>query len=161
MVVGEAPGPEECKVGKPFIGPAGQFLRTALQTFEADPSALRITNTVKVFPGRTKRGRIRRPTRTQLEEGLPVLREEVREVQPEVILALGVKAIRTLTGCPRVEDARRRLWLPLRDDFGHAARVLGTYHPSYIRGFGRALEPMWRSDIKRFVIACRESARDE
>ena len=58
MIIGEAPGPEECKEGRPFIGEnAGRFLRETLEGFGADLGHIRITNTVKIFPGRYPTGR--------------------------------------------------------------------------------------------------------
>ena len=158
MIIGEAPGPEECKVGRPFIGQAGQFLRKALRgcDCDADPTEYRITNIVKSFPGRNSRGKIRRPSAKQISLELPYLQDEIRKVQPKFILALGNTSIKTLTGYATVASARRNGWLPLTlvglDD---KTQVLPTYHPSYIlQGFGRSYEAVWLSDIKVFVTAC-------
>lgn len=160
MIIGEAPGPEECEAGKPFIGDAGKFLREALEGCDAHPGLIRITNTVKIFPGRhqtgERKGKIKAPSHEQIRSGFPLLRHEILEVKPVLILALGVPAIKTLTGCRTVEAARAKAArtrgrIPLLAVFDHEAQVVPTWHPSYIKGRGKKYDPSWRDDIGRFV----------
>jgi uracil-DNA glycosylase family 4 len=157
MIVGEAPGPDECAAEKPFVGQAGRFLRAALR---ADPEKIRITNTVKFFPGYDANGDILDPSPGEIRRGFPCLKDEISETKPRYILALGAIAIETLTGYStakraREEGERSEGCLPLLEDFGHPAQVMPTWHPSFImQRFGRKHEEEWRHDIERFAAIC-------
>lgn len=145
---------------RPFIGDAGQFLRDALIASGASPERIRISNIAKSFPGRDSQGVIiSPPPRAQIDRELPFLIAEIQRVSPVFVLALGGTAIKELTGHRTVEGARSSSAevggvLPLLADFHHSAHVIPTWHPSHIRGRGRADEPRWRDDIRRFAEAC-------
>jgi len=127
MIIGEAPGREETKVGLPFVGKAGRFLIGVLKdVFGRDRQELYITNVVKVWPTvETKRLKTRKPLREEEEFFIPYLEEEIRVVAPKVIIAVGKTAFSALV--PGAEFAPGK-WC----DYGDGVPVMPVYHPSYL-----------------------------
>ncbi len=126
MVVGEAPGRDETRLGIPFVGKAGQFLISVLRdVFGREREGYYITNVVKVWPVvRTKRGRTRKPTPEEEDFFAPFLEREIKAVDPAVIIAVGKTAFSALV--PDAEFAPGR-WAK------HNGRpVMPVYHPSYL-----------------------------
>ena len=106
MVVGEAPGYDEDLCGRPFMGTAGQTLRTLLQEEGVNPHHCRITNTVKCNPpldaSKTKPGAKRpgnrSPSIAEKQACWPHLDQEVEQYQPKAILAVGLTAAQNILG---------------------------------------------------------------
>jgi DNA polymerase len=93
-LVGEAPGPEECDRGKPFVGPAGWVLDVGCKAAGVDKGMCWVTNVVKCMPPGAKRGTFRNPTRQEVEFcATRFLDEELARVQPNVVVALGGVAL--------------------------------------------------------------------
>lgn len=90
MVIGEAPGPEEAKKGRPFIGRAGKLMDLMMD--EAGIHNFYITNISKTFPGYNKYGKIDKPTKEDKERWRPILDAEIEAVRPTKILLLGEHA---------------------------------------------------------------------
>jgi uracil-DNA glycosylase family protein len=139
LVVGEQPGDQEDRAGKPFVGPAGAVLDRALQELGIDRSALYVTNAVKHFKFvRAERGKRRihkTPSRTEVVACRPWLLAELRRVEPEYVVLLGAVAAKSLLGPSfKLTEQRGRL-LDLEPPDGAPvppARVLVTTHPSAI-----------------------------
>jgi uracil-DNA glycosylase family 4 len=84
MLIGQNPGAEEAKQGRPFAGRSGRYLNSVLAKYGIERSRLYITAVVKErTPGN------RMPTREEIERWLPVLLAEIRDIKPEVILLMG------------------------------------------------------------------------
>jgi uracil-DNA glycosylase len=130
MLVGEQPGDEEDKQGKPFVGPAGKLLRRCLDEAGIAPADFYLTNAVKHFSWEP-RG-TRRIHKTPAQREIAACREwldrEVTSVRPAVIVALGATALRAITGT-RVTIAAAR-----DGELHHpqGARIIATYHPSAV-----------------------------
>jgi uracil-DNA glycosylase family 4 len=116
MAVGEAPGETEDRIGKPFVGAAGQLLTKLLQTVGLERSDLYITNVLKSRPPGN-----RDPLPEEVEACAHFLDEQIELLEPDVILLLGRHALqRILPGAPgisrshgtRIRD-RGRLYVPL------------------------------------------------
>ena len=151
MLVGEAPGAEEWKQKRPFVGPSGQFLEAGLEAVGIHREDMYITNTVKIWP-RTDAGRTRRPNRKEIEAALPYLNKEVQHQAPKCVLALGNVAHRTLTGSHLgITRSREMSWHSLAATFEHEAKVLPTFHPSYIRSWGSKNRELWFEDLIEFA----------
>ncbi|HET9140443.1 MAG TPA: UdgX family uracil-DNA binding protein [Actinophytocola sp.] len=139
VVVGEQPGDQEDKTGRPFVGPAGAMLDRALRELAVDRSALYVTNAVKHFRFvRVERGKRRihkTPSRTEVVACRPWLLAELRRVCPEYVVLLGSVATKALLGpSAKLTDLRGRL-LDLDSVDGEPvppARLLVTTHPSAI-----------------------------
>ncbi len=130
MLVGEQPGDEEDLRGRPFVGPAGQVLDEALRKVGVTRGELFVTNAVKHFKWepRGKRRLHMKPQQQEIRACRGWLEDEIAEVAPRVIVALGGTAIRAVTGLQLTIDEARKM--ELRDASG--ARVVATYHPSAV-----------------------------
>ncbi|MBI2076822.1 MAG: uracil-DNA glycosylase [Euryarchaeota archaeon] len=142
--VGEAPGPEEDRVGRPFVGRAGKILREALRKTGWSDDDVWITNTVKCFPFDAQDGKkkIRAPRPAEAAACRAHLRQEILALKPRLIVALGRTAASSLVASlgPSL-NAHRGVLLPARDDL--AGHVFVTFHPSglhYERGRKEAFE---------------------
>src|SRR5881275_2515181 len=96
MFVGEQPGDQEDKQGRPFVGPAGRLLDEALEAAGIDRRRVYVTNAVKHFKfvriELTKRRLHKKPNAGEVRACYPWLEAEIRLIQPRVIVALGSTA---------------------------------------------------------------------
>ena len=130
LFVGEQPGDQEDKAGKPFVGPAGRLLDEALEDAGVDRTQVYVTNVVKHFKwvGRGKRRIHQKPNWTEIAACRPWLEAELAVVAPRVLVCLGATAAQALLGRQfRVTKERGR---PVESDL--AEHVLATIHPSAI-----------------------------
>ena len=130
MLVGEQPGDQEDKAGRPFVGPAGRLLDQALEEAGIDRSLAYVTNAVKHFKWEPKgKRRIHaKPTWTELAACRPWLDAELQVVSPTALVLLGATAAQALLGKQfRVTKQRGEF---VESDL--APYVLATIHPSAI-----------------------------
>ena len=130
MFVGEQPGDQEDKAGKPFVGPAGRLLDEALEDAGIDRTQVYVTNVVKHFKwvARGKRRIHQKPSWQEVAACRPWLDAELAVVKPRVLVCLGATAAQALLGRQfRVTRERGR-----RVESDLAAHVLATIHPSAI-----------------------------
>ena len=128
MLVGEQPGDQEDREGRPFVGPAGLLLDKALREAGVDRKRLYVTNAVKhfKFEPRGKRRLHKRPNANEIKICRRWLLEEIEAMSPRLIVALGATAARGLTGRAIPVQSNRGSLLSI--DKG--LRVLMTIHPS-------------------------------
>ena len=130
MFVGEQPGDAEDLAGKPFVGPAGQLLRAALEQAGIPTSDIYVTNVVKHFKWepRGKRRIHKRPNHAETMACRVWLDAEIEYVKPDAIVALGATAANAIIGpSAKVSRDRGRAFpSPL------AGLVTLTVHPSSI-----------------------------
>jgi uracil-DNA glycosylase len=151
VMVGEQPGDQEDRVGKPFVGPAGQILDQALEAAGIDRSLVYVTNVVKHFKWepRGKRRLHQRPDREEVAACLPWFEAEIAAVQPRVIVCLGATAAQALLGSDfRVTRQRGQL---LVSTLGPP--IMATVHPSSI--LRAADEPSRRLAMDQFIADLR------
>ncbi|MFW6059284.1 MAG: UdgX family uracil-DNA binding protein [Phycisphaeraceae bacterium] len=98
MLVGEQPGDQEDRKGRPFVGAAGELLRRTLGEAGVDPARVYITNVVKHFRYDWEGGRRHslKPLQTHIHACLPWLEQEVALVKPVALVCLGAVAAQTL-----------------------------------------------------------------
>lgn len=147
MLVGETPGDQEDRSGRPFVGPAGRLLDEALAAAGIDRSAAYVTNAVKHFKWepRGKRRLHRRPDMGEIVACRPWIELEIALVQPRVLVCLGATAGLALLGREfRVTRDRGRL---LRSTL--APHVTATIHPSALLRLRDSTER--RAGMRRFV----------
>lgn len=130
MFVGEAPGDQEDRQGRPFVGPAGQLFDRALQEAGIDRREIYLTNAVKHFKF-ILRGRRRihqKPDRSEIEACKLWLFGEIEQVGPRLIVAMGATAAQALLG--RTVTIGRE-----RGRFQHYPpdrHLFVTVHPSFL-----------------------------
>ncbi|MCI0545857.1 MAG: UdgX family uracil-DNA binding protein [Candidatus Rokubacteria bacterium] len=131
ILVGEQPGDEEDRVGRPFVGPAGRLLDRALADAGLDRRGIYVTNAVKHFKWKTGPGKRRihdRPRQDEVEACAPWFQQELWLVRPELVVCLGATAGRAVLGRPVRIQAERGRSLPT--PFGVPGLI--TIHPSAI-----------------------------
>ena len=132
MLVGEQPGDQEDRAGRPFVGPAGRLLDEALEAAGIDRMTVYVTNAVKHFRfvrnDLIKRRLHKKPSAAQVRACNPWLREELKLVQPKLVVALGSTAAQALLGTT-FKVTRHRGEVVASD---WAGPVLATVHPSSI-----------------------------
>jgi uracil-DNA glycosylase family 4 len=130
VLVGEAPGAEEEKLGAPFVGPAGQLLTKMIMAMGLQREQVYITNIVKYRPaieGGDQGSKNRRPTPEEIAAGLPHLRRELALLRPRVVVALGATALEGLAGEPIPIGKARGQWREFE-----GIPLMPTFHPSYL-----------------------------
>ena len=128
MLVGEGPGAEEDRAGRPFVGPSGQFLDRMLASIGLDRTQLLITNLIPWRPPGN-----RNPTDTEVLTCLPFLLRHIALVRPRRLVLLGALATRALTGGVTGITRMRGRWVEVTIP-GLAAPVpaLPMLHPAYL-----------------------------
>jgi uracil-DNA glycosylase family protein len=130
LFVGEQPGDQEDRQGRPFVGPAGRVLDEALELAGIDRGSIYLTNAVKHFKweARGKRRIHAKPSWSEQMACRPWLEAEIAVVQPRVLVCLGATAAQSLLGKQFRVTKERGRWL----ESELAERVTATIHPSAI-----------------------------
>ena len=130
MMIGEQPGDQEDKQGRPFVGPAGKLLDKALEEAEIDRSKVYVTNAVKHFKWEP-RGKMRihkKPSMKEIIACRPWLDAELETVKPKLIVALGATAAQGLLGSSfRITQAHGKV-----QESPGLPPIIATLHPSAI-----------------------------
>jgi uracil-DNA glycosylase family protein len=133
LLVGEQPGDQEDRQGKPFVGPAGRLLDRALAEAGIDPGQTYVTNAVKHFKftrsGPGKRRIHKAPSLREMTACGPWLAAELALVEPELIVILGATAGKALLGSSFRVTKQRGMLLE-EEIHGRPVRVVATIHPS-------------------------------
>ena len=135
MFVGEGPGAEEDKTGRPFVGRSGQLLDKMINAIGLKREDVYIGNVVKLRAaewdpqGAGGAGRLqdRPPNPEEVARGLPLLHRQIEIIRPKVIVTLGAPAVKYLTGTTEGVTKIRGTWLNYR-----GIPVMPTYHPSFV-----------------------------
>jgi len=155
MFVGEQPGNQEDLEGKPFVGPAGKLLDSALEEAGIDRSKTYVTNAVKHFKWepRGKRRIHKKPNAAEINACRPWLDAEISVLKPQVIVCLGATAAQALLGRDfRVTQQRGEL---IRSSL--APFLMATVHPSSIL---RAPNDETRhNEMQRFIQDLKQLVR--
>lgn len=142
VIIGEAPGGEEDRVGKPFVGPAGQLLDRMLGSIGLDRTKVRIINAIPWRPPGN-----RTPTEAEIALCLPFLHRQIALIAPYGLFTLGAIAAKALLGKEAQTGIRR-----LRGRWREATieglpaplPVLPSYHPAYLLRTPTAKRETWQ-----------------
>lgn len=126
MVVGEAPGANEEREMRPFVGASGRIVDECLAAAGMDRSEVYVTNVVKVRPPENKIHRLSE-LGVEISNFLPQLWREIEEVKPNCILALGNTALRALTGQSGIQDYRGSVLPNVQTG---TPKVVASMHPA-------------------------------
>lgn len=154
VLVGETPGDEEDKTGRPFVGPGGALLNKALEAAGIDRKEVYVTNVVKHFKWepRGKRRLHAKPSSREIAACRPWLDAELELIRPEVIVCLGATAAQALLGRAfRVTQSRGRV---ISTAIGN---VIATFHPAAVL---RAPDHERREEMKRQLIDDLQTAAE-
>lgn len=130
VLVGEQPGDQEDRQGRPFVGPSGGVLERALAAARLTRDRVYVTNAVKhfKFEPRGKRRIHQKPRWSEIKACRPWLEAELDAISPRVIVTLGATAGQAVLGASfKLGEMRGREW-PLRAK----TVVVPTYHPSAV-----------------------------
>jgi uracil-DNA glycosylase family 4 len=128
MFIGEAPGADEDAQGRPFVGRAGQLLDKIIGACGLKREDVFIGNILKCRPPDN-----RDPRPDEIISCLPYLQRQIEIIQPEVIVALGAHAARTLLNTNKSIGQLRGHFEEYTAGIGRPPiRVMATYHPAYL-----------------------------
>jgi len=138
MLVGEAPGADEDRVGKPFVGRAGQLLDRMLAAIGLDRGAVYIANIVPWRPPGN-----RTPTPQEAAICLPFLLRQIELVDPDILVCLGGPSAQTLLRIKEGIKRTRGRWFKF-DTGRREIRALPTYHPAFLLRSPLQKRLVWR-----------------
>lgn len=153
LIVGEAPGQDEVRELKPFVGASGSFLTDVLMRNGISRDEVSLANLCQYRPEGNDFTKLF--DSKELDEGIKELNNTIIELRPNLIIALGNASLYYLTGKGKknkesitgIGDWRGSI---LSAIFNDKLKVIPTYHPSYIIR-DRSKYPIFDSDIKRCV----------
>ena len=126
MIVGEGPGANEDKEGKPFVGRAGKLLDKMLSAIKLNRKNVYITNVVNFRPPKN-----RRPTDNEIERYHPFLVKHIEIINPKILLLLGSTALNALIGNEKVISKARGTWMKIK--IGKVSpEVIASFHPAFL-----------------------------
>ncbi len=136
MIVGEGPGANEDKEGKPFVGRAGKLLDKMLAAIKLNRKNVYISNVVNFRPPMN-----RRPTDEEIKKYLPFLNKHIELINPKILLLLGATALNALIGNEVVISKARGKWTNKK--FGESTiQIIASFHPAFL---------MRQPDQKKYV----------
>uniref|UniRef100_UPI00260B7EAD uracil-DNA glycosylase n=1 Tax=uncultured Methylobacterium sp. TaxID=157278 RepID=UPI00260B7EAD len=126
MFVGEAPGAEEDRAGKPFMGRSGQLLDRMMRAIGLDRGNAYVGNVVPWRPPGN-----RNPTPQEIATCKPFIERQIALADPDILVCLGGVATQALAGTKDGILKSRGRWYPYRTD-RREIRLLATLHPAYL-----------------------------
>jgi len=150
MFVGEAPGEEEDKKGKPFVGRAGQYLNKVLEKVGLSRDRIYITNVCKCRPPGN-----RKPQPKEMQACINTfLKKELEIVQPKVICCLGATAAEAFLGKPvKITKMRGKFY---QNPLYPKAKLFLTYHPAYVLRNMKAAK-IFKEDLEKLKTFMEKS----
>jgi uracil-DNA glycosylase len=140
MLIGEAPGAEEDRLGKPFVGRSGQLLDRMLAAIGIDRTSAYITNVLYWRPPGN-----RKPTPAEIAACLPFVQRHIALVRPAVLVLCGGTAASTLLATTEGITKLRGRWFDLAiDGLERPVKTIATYHPSYLLRSPERKRESWR-----------------
>ncbi len=123
VIVGEAPGAKEEELGEPFVGRSGKLLDQFLENAGIDINQdVYFCNVVKCRPPKN-----RRPTKTEIQENLPWLYQQIKLVNPEIIVLVGATALEAVLKNKSPISILRGKWIDW-----NGRLVMPIFHPAYL-----------------------------
>ena len=126
MIIGEGPGANEDKEGKPFVGRAGKLLDKMLAAIKLNRNNVYISNVVNFRPPMN-----RRPTDVEIQRYLPFLNEHIEIIGPKILLLLGSTALNALIGDEVVISKARGKWIKKKIGSSEPD-IIASFHPAFL-----------------------------
>lgn len=152
MVIGEAPGQEEDRQGRPFVGKSGKLLDRMLASIGLDRDSVYITNVVPWRPVDN-----RKPTHDEVAVCVPFISRHIELVDPGVLILLGGAAASALLARHEGINRLRGHWFDYASPgLPRPVPVIATFHPAYLLRTPAAKREAWRDLVQvRKRIAAR------
>ena len=148
MLIGEAPGAQEEKEGKPFVGSAGKNLDEFIERLEIKREDIFISNTVKIRPfklsEKTGNKVNRPPDDEELGFFIPYLKREIEMMKPRFIVTLGNTALRAVTGDKKAAIGEKHAQ---QIQMGESV-LFPLYHPASVI-YNRKLKDTYYEDLEK------------
>jgi len=144
IFVGQAPGSEEDKTGRPFIGRAGRFLNQLLRIANIRREKVFITSPIKCFPPKN-----RKPTEKEIETCLPYFKKQIEIINPKKFILLGEVAFSVFFPNKKLKDSRGKFIKKA------GKKYFVSYHPAAGIRFPR-VKKILEKDFKKI----RENLKD-
>ena len=126
MVIGEGPGANEDKEGKPFVGRAGKLLDQMLEAINLDRTKVYISNVVNYRPPEN-----RKPTEVEIKRYFPYLENHIQIINPKILVLLGSTALNTIVGNEVVISKARGKWI--QKEIGTIKPwIIASFHPAFL-----------------------------
>jgi len=125
MILGQSPGVEEDKIGKPFIGRAGKFLNELLKIARIERKKIFITSILKCLPQPPIN---RKPQKEEIKACLPYLEKQIEIINPKKFILLGEVAFSVFFPKEKLKNFRGK-WITPRQAQGKKKFFI-TYHPA-------------------------------
>lgn len=148
MFIGEGPGADEDKTGRPFVGKAGKLFNVALEALELKREEIYIANIVKCRPPGN-----RNPSLKEAQTCIDYLRNQVVLIKPKVIVCLGAVAMRYIIGSEYKISKIRGQWFERKN-----CSIIATFHPAALLRDDTKKIPFWH-DMKKVVAKVKEGAK--
>jgi len=139
VVVGEAPGADEDRIGRPFVGRAGQLLDRMLGAIGIDRDSAYIMNVLYWRPPGN-----RKPTPPEIATCLPFVQRQIALVAPKVVLLAGGTAVSALLGQEGITRLRGRWFELALPGLASSVPTLATFHPSYLLRTAQSKKDAWK-----------------
>jgi len=140
MIIGEAPGADEDRIGKPFVGRAGQLLDRMLAAIDLDRTGVQITNVIYWRPPGN-----RKPTAQETAACLPFVFRHIVLSRPKVLVLAGSTAATSLLDTTEGITRLRGRWFDLAiPGLDAPLPALPTFHPAYLLRTPERKREAWR-----------------
>lgn len=151
MIIGDVPGTEEDKTGRPFMGAAGFLFDKMLASIglnrlpEASPQSVYVSNILNWRPPGN-----RTPAPGEIEASLPFIERQIQLVNPDILVFMGALPAQSLLARSEGISKLRKGWhsfnplaLPQADGVKDSVPALVTFHPSYLLGMPQQKRLAW------------------
>ena len=149
MIVGEAPGRDEDRHGKPFVGRSGQLLDKMMAAIGLDESSFYVTNVVNWRPAKN-----RTPNAGEIELCKPFLHRHIELAAPEILLLTGNVPLQAMTGGTGIMRQRghwREVEVPKVGGGEMTLEALPIYHPAFL-----LRQPALKKDAWRDLLSLKQ-----
>lgn len=150
MLIGEAPGSEETKLSRPFVGKAGKNLDEFLTVIEQERCDIYITNVVKFRPYKmSAKGTLsnRPPKSGEIACMLPHLLREIEVIAPKIVVTLGNVPLKAVLGQASATIGNYHAVPTQANALSHTFILFPLYHPASII-YNQALKPVYQQDLE-------------
>jgi DNA polymerase len=145
MIIGQAPGVEEDRTGRPFVGRAGRLLDSLFDIAKIERRKVFITSPVKCFPPKN-----RKPKKKEIQACLPYLKKQIEILKPQKFILLGEVAFKVFFPKDRLKDFRGKWTKKDKKEF------FITYHPAAGLRFPK-IKKILKKDFKKLRHSLKDS----